>query len=137
LLAASNQNRVTPLGRDVTAKRGRSILDDLGGRSTEGVVGGQLTWAWEYNQTGEYAFSLRNQLRDAVKNVYCLVIFYDAGGSPIDVDVVRQVDVIPAGLARRVKSRVDGSVQKLTTPSGSLSPTTKVEFRILDFRIVE
>jgi S1-C subfamily serine protease len=113
----------------------RSILADLGGRSSEGVVGGQLTWEYAHAQAGDYAISLRNQLRENVKNVYCLVIFYDAQGNPIDVDVVRYQGIILAGLAKRVTSSVDGSVQKLTTAAGSMSPRTQVEFRILDFAI--
>ena len=113
----------------------RSILADLGGRSSEGVVGGQLTWEYVQIQNGSYALSLRNQLRENVKNVYCLVIFYDAQGNPIDVDVVRYQGIIPASLAKRVTSKVDGSVQRLTTAQGAMSPQTKVEFRILDFEI--
>jgi multidrug efflux pump subunit AcrA (membrane-fusion protein) len=100
------------------------------------VVGGQLTWAYSFGQSGEYALSLRNQLRENVKNVYCLVVFYDAQDNPIDVDVVRYEGTIPAGLAKRVTSSVDGSVQKMTTAEGSMSPRTKVEFRILDFKII-
>jgi S1-C subfamily serine protease len=125
----------TPLAQAKPAKAQRSILADLGGRSSEGVLGGQLTWQYNYNQSGEYALSLRNQLRENVRNVYCLVVFYDAQGNPIDVDVVRFQGIVPAGLAKRVTSRVDGSVQKLTTAQGSMSPRTKVEFRILDFEI--
>ncbi len=126
---------VKPLAQVKPVKAQRSILADLGGRSSEGVVGGQLTWQWTSSQSGEYAFSLRNQLRENVKNVYCLVIFFDAQGNPIDVDVVNYQSVIPAGLAKRVTSRVDGSVQRLTTEMGSMSLRTKVDFRILDFEI--
>ncbi len=115
----------------------RTASADLGGRSTEGVVGGQLTWEYVAIRTGEYAISLRNQLRKNVKNVYCLVVFYDSQGNPIDVDVVLHHGLIPAGLAKRVTSKVDGSVQRLTTSEGSMNPRTKVEFRILDFQIVE
>lgn len=124
-----------PLAQVKPVKPQRSILEGLGGRSSEGVVGGQLTWEYTYGQTGAYALSLRNQLREDVKNVYCLVIFYGEQGVPIDVDVVRFQGVIPAGLAKRVTSKVDGSVQRLTTTRGSMSPRTKVEFRILDFVI--
>lgn len=65
------------------------------------------------------------------------MIFYDAQGDPIDVDVVHFRDPIPAGLAKRVKSEVDGSVQQLTTRYGAKTPHTKVEFRVLDFKIME
>lgn len=126
-----------PLAEAKPVKRERSILADLGGKSSEGVTGGQLTWAYKQMQVGDYALSLRNQLRENVRNIYCLVIFYDAKGNPIDVDVVQYQGLIPAGLAKRVTSKVDGSVQELTTPAGSASPRTKVEFRILDFEIVE
>jgi S1-C subfamily serine protease len=124
-----------PLAQAKLTKAQHSILADLGGRSSEGVAAGQLTWEYSQLQEGSYAFSLRNQLRENVKNVYCLVIFYDAQSNPIDIDVVRYQDLIPAGLAKRVTSKVDGSVQKLTTQKGSMSPRTKVEFRILDFGI--
>ena len=126
-----------PLSQAKQGRSKRSILTNLGGRNSEGVTGGKLTWEYEYNQTGNYAFSLRNQLRESIRNVYCFVIFYDTQGDPIDVDVVYFRDPIPAGLAKRVKSKVDGSVQKLTTSQGSLTPHTKVEFRILDFEIME
>ncbi len=127
---------VKPLAQARYSKATRSILADLGRRGSEGVVGSQLTWTYKALQSGEYALSLRNRLRENVKNVYCLVVFYDVHGNPIDVDVVRYRGLIPAGLAKRVTSKVDGSVQELTTPKGAMSPRTKVEFRILDFEIV-
>ena len=113
----------------------RSILADLGGRSSGGVVGGQLTWEYTMGQSGDYALTLRNQLRENVRNVYCLIVFYDAEGSPIDVDPVRYEGTIPGGLAKRITSKVDGSVQKLTTARGSMSPRTRIEFRVLNFEI--
>ena len=115
-----------------SVKAQKSILADLGGRSTEGVEGVQLTWDLPGNQfSGSYSFSFRNKLRDNVKNVYCLVVFKDSQGDPIEIDVVGYDDVIPAGLAKRVNSRVDGSIGVLTNWKASA-----VEFRILDFEIV-
>ena len=73
-----------------------------------------------------------------IKNVYCLIIFYDSKGSPIDVDLVEyNKGEIPAGLAKRVSSYVDQSVQKLTTSRRSITPKTRVEIRVLDFQIVQ
>ena len=126
-----------PLSRAKPIQSKRSILADLGGRSVEGVTGGKLSWTYSHNAYGDYTFSLRNRLRETVRNVYCFVIFYDAQEDPIDVDVVKYQSSIPAGLAKRVKSDVDGSVQKLTTRFGLNTPYTKVEFRVLDFEIVE
>jgi hypothetical protein len=53
--------------------------------------------------------------------------------------------VIPPGLARRVVAGpVDASVFQLTTvvnmmamPGAPVTPSTKVEFRVLDFRMAE
>lgn len=140
LLTASNPARVTPLARDSTTKRGRSILDDLGGRSTEGVVAGQMGWDTHSSlRWGKYSFSIRNLLREPVIGVYCLVIFYDSTGQPIDVDAVYFKGQIPGGLAKRVVRQVADSVEKLNTPTSQADPPrppqNRVEFRILDFRI--
>lgn len=133
----SKSGSTKPLAGVEPSSKQRSILADLGGRSAEGVVGGQFTWERPASATGEYAFSLRNQLRNNVRNVYCLVVFYDSNGSPIDVDVVQYRGLIPAGLAKRVTSSVEGSVQRLMSAFGSMYPKAKVDFRILDFQIVE
>ena len=126
-----------PLSQAKSAKSDSSILADIGGRSTDGVTGGKLTWDHAFSPSGRYSFSLQNRLRENVSNVYCLLIFYDAQGDPIDVDVVQFQGLIPGGLAKRVESNVHRSVQELTTRSGSKIPHTKVELRILDFEIVE
>ncbi len=132
-----------PLAQAKPAKAQRSILSDLGGRSSEGVIGTQFIWNKQIllgmvaYYHGEYTFSLKNQLRESIKNIYCLVVFYDQSDSPIDVDVIEYKSPIPAGLARRVSGKVDGSVQRLTTRDGSVTPSTKVEFRILDFQLLE
>ncbi len=127
-----NAGPAKPFAQTKPVKAQQSILADLGGRSSEGVVGGQLTWDLPGNQfSGSYSFSLRNQLREPVKNIYCLLVFRDAQGNPLDVDVVRFNDVVPAGLAKRVTSHVHGSIGVLTKWQGSA-----VEFRILNFEIV-
>ena len=121
-----------PLAQAKAAKTPKSILADLGGRSTDGVIGIHFALRLPGNEySGSYSFSLRNQLRESVKNVYCLVVFTDSKGGPIDIDVVRYSGLIPAGLAKRVDSRVDRSIGQLTKWSSSA-----VEFRILDFEIV-
>ncbi len=134
-----------PLAQAKPAKAQRSILSDLGSRSVEGVVGGTFAWANQfYEVDGEYTITLRNQLRESVRNVYCLVVFYDRDGNPLDVDMLHHRDVIPAGLGKRTSGSVDPSVKRLTTPPSrdnrylsSFAPITKVEFRVLDFEIVQ
>lgn len=130
-----------PLAQAKATKAQRSILSDLGGKSSEGVLGTQFVWQSfvDYEQifpyNGEYSLSLKNQLREPVRNVYMLVVFYDSQDSPLDVNVVRYSRLIPAGLAKRISGQTDGSVQKLTTPRRSATPSTRVEFRVLDFEI--
>ena len=118
-------------------KKVKSILNDLGGRNTEGVVGTNLVWAYKQMQMGDYSLSFQNKLREPVRDIWCLVIFYDRNNEPIDIDVIQYTGIVPGMLAKRVTSKVDGSVQELTTREGSASPHTRVEFRILDFQIVE
>lgn len=136
-------NPVMPLpGKKANLRKEKSILHGLGGRSTEGVSGGAFAWKFDTGAAAiigaEYSFSLRNRLREPVKNVYCLIVFYGSTGEPIDIDVVQYREVILAGLAKRVLSKVDGSVQRLmTTGEYTRTLSTKVEFRILDFQILE
>lgn len=134
-----------PLAQAKPNKAKQSILSGLGEKNSEGVIGTQFVWQsfvdfdaeFVFPYTGKYSLSLRNQLREAVKNVYMLVVFYDSQGSPLDVDVVGYSELIPAGLAKRISGRTDGSVQKITTPKRSATPSTRVEFRILDFEIAD
>jgi len=142
LLAKAGTAKLLVQAKQMKAQR--SILSDLGGRSNEGVIGSQFMWDSYISfgivfplSHGKFTFSLRNQLRETVKDVYALVVFYDEHNAPIDVAVVKYTDQILPGLAKRVNGRVDGSVQKLTTPDGSVAPSTTVEIRILDFTLSE
>jgi hypothetical protein len=94
----------------------------------EGVTGGKMIWATALS--GYYSFSLRNRLRENVRNVHYYVIFYDAEDDPIDVEVAQYKELIPAGLAKRVTPSfgVHSSVRELTK---------RVEFRVLDFEIMQ
>lgn len=139
-----NAGPAKPLGQADPAKVQRSILSDFGRRSVEGVVGGTFAWKNQlYEMDGGYTITLRNLLREPVRNVYCLVVFYDRNGSPLDVDMLLHRDIIPAGLGRRISGSVDASIKRLTTPPSadnqflsSFAPTTRVEFRVLDFEMI-
>jgi len=129
-----------PLTQAKPTKAQRSILADLGGRGTEGVSGTAFLWDHKYLGTpnrmqGAYTFSLKNNLRDPVYDIYCLVVFYDSQGNPLDISVVNYRQLIPAGLARRVSGKVEGSVQRMITGEFETKPKTRIEFRILDFSI--
>jgi len=142
----SKSGPVSPLSASSGTGVRESVLDDLGGHATSGVVGTALSWEMRFDglvSEAKFAFTLRNQLQQTVKNVYCLVIFYDASENPLDVEEVSYDGAIPGGLGKRVGGTVDQSVKKLTTPGDSMgtyqsdTPSTRVEFRVLDFQIVE
>lgn len=130
---------ITSLSAKILMKQQKSILDDFGGRSVEGVIARNMMWKWDMQSTfaGGYSFSIQNNLREAVKDVYCLVVFYDETDNPIEVDMLSFPGVILGGLAKRVTSKVHHSVQELTTPDWSKIPQTRIEFRVLDFKIVK
>lgn len=146
LLGKASPAKPKPLAEAKPSKSQRSILSDLGGLSLEGVTGEKLTWDSSI-QSGEYSFSLHNRLREAVKNVYCLVVFYDKTDSPIDFSLVTYSGVIPGGLSKRVKGDVEDVTEQLNSPPlGGFhgadpswhpprSPRSRVEVRILDFQI--
>jgi S1-C subfamily serine protease len=119
--------RPEPLAQAKAPKTQKSILADLGGRSTEGVS--VVLFQWEYE--GLFSFSLRNHLRQDVKGVSYMVIFYAQNDIPIHTVSEEYHGLIPAGLAKRAGGVVSNSVAKLTRATGRL------EVRILNFKIVE
>lgn len=121
---------VKPLVQTKKSTSQRSILADLGGRSSKGVVGSHF--AWNDNQfMGYYTFSVRNNLRDAVRDVVCLVIFYARDGLPLETEFATIRGPIGGNLASRSHSlgRIPADeVRNLTA---------KTEIRVLDFRLAE
>ncbi len=136
-----------PLSQAKSVKGQQSLLSDFGNHSVEGVSGGKFTWVVNYLDSRswadrlDYTFSLRNRLRESVKNVRYLVIFYDRLGDPIDVTFEQFSEIIPAGLAKRHRGKIsDYSVKELSTRTGENTASIKetyVKFRILDFEIVK
>lgn len=107
-----------------------SILADMGGRNVEGAVG--TAFAWNDNPyMGHYNFSVRNNLRDPIRDVICLVIFYGRDGLPIDTDVSLVKGPIGGNLAKRSESLGRTYADEVR------NLTTKTELRILDFRFAE
>lgn len=113
-------------------KPSKTILDELGGsKIIDGVAVGSFKW----DGGGMFSLSFINKLRESVKNVRCLVIVYDAKeGTPVDFSVVQYPDLIPAGLGKRVEGNVSLSAAVLN--NAYVGERGKVEFRILDFEIV-
>ena len=131
---ASQVGIAKPLSQAKSAKSRRSILTEHGNRSVEGVTVGKFLWDGSF-----YSFSLRNRLREDVKNVHYLVIFYDFAGDPIDVDEKHYNGVIHAGLAKRTSGLASSDVKDLSSKwdAKKREYETRVEFRVLDFEIVE
>jgi hypothetical protein len=109
---------------------------------TSGVTGSDVRWV--DNQTGDYTFMVFNSRKSDIRNVTCEVVFYDSAGKTIDTDTVRYAGTIPAGLPRRLTSKVDKSVHEYTAPVDVLSvypqgyqliPSTRIEVRVVDFEI--
>lgn len=143
-LLLDRRGALTPLRAAKRAPRFRSILDDLGGNVIEGVSIGAFEWKSRFDimDRQEFTLSIKKQLSQAIRNVRILVIFYDRSGEPLDISAIRYRGVVSARLARRVSGWVDVSVRRLTTKKNrggtyARIPSTKVEFRVLDFEFVE
>lgn len=122
---------VKPLTDFGTAKKSRDVFAGFG-EQNQGVVGGSFTWdtRWE-GGTIDYSFSLRNKLASSVRNVRCLVIFYDKSGEPLDAQNAVCLEAILPGLAKRVKKpHVDESLYKA-------EDNKRIEIRVLDYQVIE
>jgi S1-C subfamily serine protease len=131
-LSSALSTELLPLSRERPGSAVRSMLRELGDPTVGGVIGDKFDWAGPSG--GEYSFSLRNQLREPVRDVSCLIIFFDREKRPIEVDHQTYPgphdlhgDFLAGGLAKRLTGKVDPSVQKLSST---------VEIRVLDFRLV-
>lgn len=126
-LAASVTTQVQPLSRQAISPKRSFLTDKLGDEATKGVVADDFDWSGGY-PPGQFTFSLRNQLRQPVKDVRWLAVFFDKNGKPLEAKEGHSPVVIPAGLAKRTGDYTDSSVQSLSW---------KWEIRILDFRLAE
>ncbi len=121
---------VKPLAQAKPTKAQRSILANLGGRSSKGVVGSHFAWD-NIPISGYYTFSVRNQLRSPVRDVVCLVVFFARDGLPIEAEIVTVPGPVGGNLARR--SRESGRLEAYQVRN----LTAKTEIRVLDFRLDE
>ena len=121
---------VKPLAQAESTGGQRSILSDLEGSSSEGVVASHF--AWSSRSWDSYSFSARNQLREPIRDVICLVIFYASDGLPIDTDIVTIRAPIGSNLAKRSETQRELSFNEVVRDL-----TARVELRVLDFRLAE
>ncbi|MEA3428044.1 MAG: S1C family serine protease [Thermodesulfobacteriota bacterium] len=127
----------------------KSIYSGIGNKSNEGVVIENITWDSEYAEKtlsgGGFSFSVRNKLRESIKDVFGLIIFKDLSGNPIDYFVIKFSGTIPGKLAKRMKGSVEFSVKRLSskiyqsiTHRDMVSERIEnVDMRILNFDFVE
>ncbi|MBA7592637.1 hypothetical protein ES708_34828 [subsurface metagenome] len=130
----------SPLSSLPSSPREDTLSEYLGENTSNAVVGENFLWKYPRMSGGpiaQYTFSLRNKLRNDIYEVYYLVIFYDEYERPIDVNEAYYQESIRGGLAKRISGVVDSSVKELTTESPSSTPETKLEIRVLGFKIVE
>ena len=142
ILARSAGATATPLAGIAPQSSSHSIVAQMGSAATGGVTGGEFLWESAVYEFPDYSFTLTNHLQQPVEDVYGLVIFYAQDGAPLDAEEIDYEGDIPPGLGKRVKGTVDVSVKRMTTPRSedfpfgpALTPSTKVEFRILNFKI--
>lgn len=115
-----------------------------GNQAGEGVVANELLWD-NFSATpglpARFSITVRNKLREPVRNVRVLVVFYNQDNEPLDYSLIIYKGIIPPGLARRVRGEVDSSVQELTTGSVQAKikkrPESKVEYRVLYYEIAK
>jgi hypothetical protein len=123
-----------------------SVLEGIGGDSREGLVLGQFLWDPHSNDL--FSFSIRNQLSEPIRRVKCVVTFYDRNKQPVDYQVLQFDDIIPPGLAKRVKGNpLDSSVSYIvesdgrgfwSVPRRAEDPNSgAIEFRVMDFVIAK
>ncbi len=135
-----------PLQVAMRTSAARSMSSAIGAKGTEGVIGTAFTYdgsngAAYGRATGQYSFSLINQLREPVQNIVYVVVFYDSKGQLIDSARHRHIAAITGGLAKRVSGRVDPSVENLNNPTPPFPdvpvpprrPRGRVDIRVLSF----
>lgn len=120
----------TPIAAAKPSGAERSILAKLGGRTPEAVIGSHF--AWNDNKfMGYYTFSIRNNLREAVRDVVCLVIFYAHDGLPLETELVTVPGPIGGNLACRSPRSGRLGADEVRNLTG------KTEIRVLDFRLTQ
>jgi len=126
-----NGNKLPKPFSDATSPNSTdSFFESLGSNVIEEV--NPVLFKWTSNQyMGYYTFSIKNNLDKAIKDVICLVIFYDETDQPIETELVVINDLVPAGLAKRTKEfgRIDADEVRSLTKS--------TEIRILNFEILK
>lgn len=125
---------LTPVRPLASVKKRRREVQTLSVIGRPAVRGIELT---HFNRSGKYiVYSIRNKLREPVKNVKILFIFQDSRGTPVDSLVTTFKGEIPPRLAKRTRSYVGTSTLAISMPWNARSRQREnfVEVRVLDFQ---
>lgn len=110
----------------VTKKDSKSVLSEMGPKSTEGIVSSALLCTDpQYSNTVTCTWSLVNKLRSPVRDIRYLVILWSNKGEPLDAQERHYKGVIPPSLAVRKG--------EIPIPVNLKKMTSRIEIRILDF----
>ncbi len=96
----------------------------------EAVIGTSFKFDSNPN-TGFYYFSIQNNLNKTVKNIKCIVIFYNSTGFPIETEAI----AIPRSVLPKLAIRTEEFGRPRRTEVRDLTYWT--EIRILGFEVVE
>ncbi|MDE0687532.1 MAG: S1C family serine protease [Candidatus Poribacteria bacterium] len=91
----------------------------------EGIIHIENSLLWEGKAT--YTFSLQNEHRFSVKDIHCLVTFYDEFSRQIGLDIVKVPGPIPA---KGIKKVTRQSIFDVAYPKGLNLSTSKVDEQI-------
>ena len=126
---------VKPLASINPTKSQSSLVKNIGKSNTEGVIVSHFTTR-PYAGHDRVVFSLKNLLRESIKNISYLVIYYDQYGEPFDFDNGKVDGPIPAGLAKREYGSFIPFRGK-DKRDARKNPEKYIEIRVLDFEIVQ
>ena len=134
--ALSNSKKLRPLSLLKMRKGVPKRIGIIKGKAVQGVKITHLKV-----RTGSLQFSVRNLLRQPIKNVKLLFVFRDSRGDPIHFREWLIEKTIPARLASRhtlhvQKSILNMSVSYVRDRHGKVKSTRHFEIRVLDYQFV-
>jgi hypothetical protein len=129
---------VESLASRTPTKNSVSILDLMGTPSQEGVVALNFKWTDESGYPSYYLFTMRNKLREPVKKILYVVIFYGHDGEPVHSELATYSPLILGSLAKTVKTGGGYTDQVAPHPGHHIRElTSRVEIRVLGFEMAE
>jgi len=134
----SNPKPIMQIREGRQLKQAKSIIKTIIGDSNKAVLVAQPTWDDYGNPlTGKYTFSIVNKMDKPIKNIYCLNVFRDIHGNPVDYELVEYRGIIPPGAAKRLHGQVDKSIRPISAISPALANPYGMKSRILQFEFEE